>query len=65
MNTSFGLRPLFVLAALVPLLLAIQPTWLDAWTKGAKARCGNAQPSRQVEQSWVSMTNCMPCSPRV
>jgi TRAP-type uncharacterized transport system substrate-binding protein len=36
MNTSRGLRPLFALAALIPLLLAIQPTWLDARTKTAR-----------------------------
>jgi hypothetical protein len=38
MNIFPGLRPLFVLAALVPLLLAIQPTFLDARTKNARAQ---------------------------
>jgi TRAP-type uncharacterized transport system substrate-binding protein len=38
MNTSRGLRPLFAIAALIPLLLAIQPTWLGARTKTARAQ---------------------------
>src|SRR4029077_6946600 len=38
MNISPGLRPVFVPAALVPLLLAIQPSWVDARAKDAKTQ---------------------------
>src|ERR1700756_3542940 len=38
MNISPGLRPLFVLAASVPLLLAGQPGWLDGRTRNASAQ---------------------------
>lgn len=44
MNTSRGLRPLFALAALIPLLLAIQPASLDARTKTARTQTVHALP---------------------
>jgi hypothetical protein len=37
MNISPRLRSLFVVAASVPLLLAMQPSWLDARTKDTTA----------------------------
>src|ERR1700674_845414 len=47
MNTSLGIRPLFALAALVPVLLAIQPTLLDARTKIARAQKQHVVPHQQ------------------
>ena len=44
MNTSRGLRPLFALAALIPLLLAIEPASLDARTKTARTQTVHALP---------------------
>jgi len=44
MNTSRGLRPLFALAALIPLLLAIQPASLDARTKTTRTKAVHALP---------------------
>ena len=44
MNASHRLRPLFALAALIPLLLAIQPTWLDARTKTARTHIVHVVP---------------------
>lgn len=44
MNTSRGLRPLFALAALIPLLLAIEPASLDARTKTTRTQTVHALP---------------------
>jgi TRAP-type uncharacterized transport system substrate-binding protein len=50
MNLSFMPRSLFVFAALVPLLLAIQPVSLDAQTKNGVAQSAHVhQPPKQQE----------------
>jgi TRAP-type uncharacterized transport system substrate-binding protein len=57
MNTFRGLRPIFALAALIPLLLVSQPTWLDARTKAVKVqnvRVVPHQPSRPTPQETMN-----------
>src|SRR5246500_1710605 len=44
MSMFSGVRPQLGLAVLVPLLLALQPTWLDARTKNARAQQVHAAP---------------------
>lgn len=50
MNISPGLRPLSVFAALFPLVLALQPCWVDARTKNVRAqRVHVHQPAKPEE----------------
>jgi TRAP-type uncharacterized transport system substrate-binding protein len=47
MNISSGLRPLCVFAALLPLVLAVQPSWVDARARNAGAQNVHAVPKPQ------------------
>jgi TRAP-type uncharacterized transport system substrate-binding protein len=50
MNISPKPRPRFILAALIPLLLAVQPSWLDARTKNATVHAMPHQPPTPTEK---------------